>query len=83
MENVKTATGKEFSCDYFNASEQLGRLSMRVQGISLVEAATVFENPDETKTLTFGSQIVLGFSKLLYIAPDGDSVRVTLRKEFQ
>ena len=84
-ENVKktitTATGKEFSTDYFNPSVNLGRLSLRIKNSTLVEVAEVFGDPAETVSLTHGGRTVDRYTGLIYIAPEGDAIRVTLRKE--
>lgn len=79
--NITTATGREFKTDYFNASENLGRLSMRLLETTLVDVASVFSNPAETVNLTFGGRTVMDYTKLVYISPEGDAIRVTLRKE--
>lgn len=81
METVNTATGKEFSCDYFNSASALGRLSIRLKNISLVDVAAVFGDPAETAVLHYGGRSVEKYTNLIYIAPEGDAIRVTLRKE--
>ena len=48
MEKLKTATGKEFDCDYFNPFPQAGQINIRILGESLATIATVFANPAET-----------------------------------
>lgn len=45
MEKLKTATGKEFDCDYFNPFPQAGQINIRILGESLATIATVFANP--------------------------------------
>ena len=45
MEKLKTATGKEFNCDYFNPFPQVGQINTRILGESLATIATVFANP--------------------------------------
>ena len=78
---IETATGKEFKTDYFNASSNLGRLSIRLLETTLVEVAAVFADPAETVSLTYGGRTVENFTKLIYISPEGAAIRVTLRKE--
>ena len=48
MEKLKTATGKEFDCDYFNPFPLVGQINIRILGESLATIATVFANPAET-----------------------------------
>ena len=78
---VETATGKEFKTDYFNPSSSLGRLTMRILDTSMVEVATVFADPAETARLTHGGRTVEGYTKLIYISPEANAIRVALRKE--
>ena len=78
---LETATGKEFKTDYFNPSSNLGRLSMRLLETTMVDVAAVFSDPAETASLTYAGRTVEGFTKLVYISPEGAAIRVTLRKE--
>jgi hypothetical protein len=50
MTILRTATGKEYRCDFMGVAEILVTLFVRVQ-IDLVEALTVFQNPEETVKL--------------------------------
>lgn len=78
---LETATGREFKADYFNASANLGRLSIRLLETTLVDVAAVFADPAETAVLTYGGKTVENYTKLVYISPEGAAIRVTLRKE--
>ena len=78
---IETATGKEFKTDYFNPSSSLGRLTMRILESSMVDVATVFADPAETASLTHAGRTVEGYTKLIYISPEGAAIRVALRKE--
>lgn len=78
---VETATGKEFKTDYFNPSSSLGRLTMRILESSMAEVAVVFADPAETVKLTHAGKTVEGYTKLIYISPEGTNIRVALRKE--
>lgn len=81
MEKLKTATGKEFNCDYFNLFEQVGSLYIQVADASLVTIATVFADPAETVQLWYGNQYVAQHTKLLAIMPVNGGIRITLGKE--
>lgn len=81
METLKTATGKEFPCDYFNLFAPSQRLNIQVHGISFVQAANVFSNPEETKQLWYTREYVAQFTKVVSMSPVGNSVRIVLTKE--
>ena len=78
---VVTATGKEFKTDYVNASNALGRLTIRLQEVTMAEVAMVFSDPAETAAITYAGQTIENYTKLIYISPEGTSIRVALRKE--
>lgn len=81
MEKIKTATGKTFPCDYFNPFPPAGQVNLRVLGVSLVEAATVFSNPAETVQLWWEKQYLAQHTKVVAIVPEGDAIRIVLGKE--
>lgn len=80
MEKLKTATGKEFYCDYFNPLPQEGQLNIRIVGESLATIATVFANPRETMQLWWEGQYAAQYTQILAIVPETGAVRVVLRK---
>ena len=80
MEKLKTATGKEFNCDYFNPFPQEGQLNIRIVGESLATIATVFANPRETLQLWWEGQYAAQYTQILAIVPETGAVRVVLRK---
>ena len=81
MEKLKTATGKEFDCDYFNPFPPVGQVNLRVLNADLATVATVFSNPTETVQLWCGSQYASQYTKLVAIVPEGNAIRVVLGKE--
>lgn len=81
MEILKTATGKQYQCDYFNPCEPVNRLTIRVVGASIVEVATVFSNSRETEALWCGDSYAARYSSLVSIMPEDGAIRVTLKKE--
>lgn len=81
MEKLKTATGKEFDCDYFNPFPPVGQVNLRVLNTPLATIATVFSNPNETVQLWCGEQYSAQYTKLVAIVPEGDATRVVLGKE--
>ena len=81
MDKLKTAPGKEFDCDSFNFAPTLNRAYIRVSHLSLVTAAEVFSNPAETVQLWYGDQYLSQYTTLLSIKPEGNAIRIALRKE--
>lgn len=81
MEKLKTATGKEFDCDYFNPFPPVGQVNLRVLNTPLATVATVFSNPNETVQLWCDLQYAAQYTKLVAIVPEGNAIRVVLGKE--
>ena len=81
MEKLKTATGMEFDCDYFNPFPPVGQVNLRVLNTSLATVATVFSNKNETVQLWFNGQYASQYTKLVAIVPEEDAIRVVLGKE--
>lgn len=81
MEKLKTATGKVLDCDYFNPFSPVAQVNLRVLGVSLVQAATIFSNPAETAQLWYEQQYLANHTKVVAIVPEGDAIRVVLGKE--
>ena len=81
MEKLKTATGKEFDCDYFNPFPPVGQINLRVLNAPLVTVATVFSNQKETVQMWCGEQYAAQYTILVAIVPEGNAIRVVLGKE--
>lgn len=81
MDILKTATGKEFDCDYFNPFPPVGQVNLRVLNTPLAIVATVFSNPNETAQLWCDEQYAAQYTKLVAIVPEGNAIRVVLGKE--
>lgn len=81
MEKVKTATGKQFDCDYFNPSQQTRQCNIQIYNQPIGSIATVFSNPMETVQLWCGGNYASGYTRLVAIVPEGNAVRVVLGKE--
>ena len=81
MDKLKTATEKEFDCDYFNPFPEAGQINIRVLGKPLVYVATVFSDQSETVQLWWENAYAAGYTKLVAIVPEGDAIRVVLGKE--
>ena len=81
MDILKTATGKEFDCDYFNPFPPVGQVNLRVLKTSLATVATVFGDTSETVQLWCDRQYAAQYTKLVAIVPEGNAIRVVLGKE--
>lgn len=81
MEKLKTATGQEFDCDYFNPAPQFGQVNLRTVNVSLTTVAAVFSDPAETAALKCSGMTAEGYTKLVAIVMEGDAIRVVLGKE--
>lgn len=81
MDNLETANGIKFRCDYFNPSEITRQLNLRVLGDTLVRVATVFSAQTETVQLRCDGVYAANFTRLVAIIPEGDAIRVVLGKE--
>lgn len=81
MEKLKTATGKEFDCDYFNPFPQTRQINLRVLNTPLPTVATVFADPQETVQMWWEEQYAAQYTKLIAIVPENGAVRVVLGKE--
>ncbi len=80
MPLLRTASGKEFQCDYFNDMEELGTLYIRIQYSSLAEVAATFGNPAETVQLWYGEEYAALYTKLTAIIPESGCIRVNLQR---
>lgn len=81
MEKLKTATGKEFDCDYFNPAPAFGQTNLRVLNTTIANAAMVFSDPKETVQLWCEGMYASQYTKLVAIVPEGNAIRVVLGKE--
>lgn len=81
MDKLRTATGKEFDCDYFNPFPPVGQINIRVLNAPLPTVATVFSDPNETVQLFCDEQYAAQYTRLIAIVPEGNAVRVVLGKE--
>ena len=81
MSKIKTATGKEYECDYFNPAPTLGQINLRVLNESLATVVSVFSDARETIQMTWENQYAAQYTKLIAIVPEMDAVRVVLGKE--
>lgn len=81
MEKLKTATGKEFNCDYFNPFPQVGQINIRVLDVPLATIATVFADPMETVQMWCKNQYAAQYTKLIAIVPESNAIRIVLGRE--
>lgn len=78
---MRTATGKEIECDYFNPCIQTGQCNIRVLGLTVIEVAEIFSTPSETEEMVCEDLVASGYTRLVAIVPETDAIRVVLGKE--
>lgn len=78
---MRTATGKEIECDYFNPCIQTSQCNIRVLRMNVIEVAEIFSNPSETEEMVCEDLIAIGYTRLVAIIPESDAIRVVLGKE--
>lgn len=81
MEKLKTSTGKQFACDYFNPFPPANQVNLRILDASLAKVAEVFGDPKETIQLWYCGQYLSQHTRLVAIIPETDAIRVVLGKE--
>lgn len=81
MEKITTATGKQFDCDYVSTIPEMGIAYVRVLNSDMPTVAAVFGNPAETVQLWYDGTYIAQHTKLSALIPEGDAIRVNLKKE--
>lgn len=80
MDVLATATGKTYQCNYFNTGGGGNRLSVQLVGVDIPAVAAVFCDSRETMQLSRGVQHAVGYTSLVAIMPEGNDVRIILRR---
>lgn len=78
MEKIKTATGREFDCEFLSVITEPPRAYIRIANESLVKVVSVFSDPAETAVMQYADQQITQYTKLVAITPEMDAVRVVL-----
>lgn len=78
---IKTATGKELSCDYFAVIPNPQQAYIRIVGLPLAEVATIFSNPNETVQLWYGEHYIAHYTRLVALVPEATAVKVVLARD--
>lgn len=81
MDKLKTATGKEFDCDYIAAIPSPAQAYIRICNLPLADVATIFSNPAETIQLWYGENYIANHTRLIAIVPESGAIKVVLGKE--
>ena len=81
MDKVTTATGKEFDTDYLVTIPRPQMLFVRIIGEPIDGVREVFQNPEETATLTYAGREYEGYTVLDSVVDEGDAVKVVLTHE--
>lgn len=83
METVKTASGKTFECVAFSVVPALNRCYVTIANSTLSEIVTVFSDPNETAHIVYEGTEVDGYHVLMAIIPEGEYIRINLRREYK
>ncbi len=81
MDEIKTAAGRKFPCDYLSTIPYPAQTFFRVLDTPLATVAAVFSDPNETIQLWHGDNYLAQYTHLVAIVPEGDAVKVILAKE--
>lgn len=81
MEQLTTATGKTLDCGFLAILLSPEWVYIRVYNVDMQTAAEIFGDPAETARLTFGDQVVEGYTVLKNLLRERDCIRITLEKE--
>ncbi len=81
MEELITATGKKYLCDYLVTLPFPAQAYIRIIGASLVEVSTVFSNPAETARIQYGDTVLEGYSAFQSLVMEPDAIRIVLGRK--
>lgn len=81
MDRIKTASGRIYHSDLCAQVPGMGLLYLRVLGVPLATVASVFGNPAETERIYYNDLYFSGYTRLDALIPEGDAVRIALRRE--
>lgn len=71
------ATGREIDCNYV-ATNGVDMAFLRVENITIADAAAVFSNPEETETMQWQELTLTGFTQFYRLAPEGDVILIQM-----
>ena len=77
---IKTATGKVFETDMVATIPEPAFAYIRILGSDKETIQKVFGSQAETAVLKYGNILINGFTKLGYIIPEGNALKVRLEK---
>lgn len=81
MDKLTTATGKEYASDYLVTIPKPQMMFVRILGENIDAVREVFQNPEETATLTYADREYTGFTVFDSIVDEGDALKVVLKHE--
>lgn len=81
MEMLRTATGKTFDVVSVTTLPDVRMAYLRIANSNLANVASVFGNPAETVKLWYEGSYMANYTRLDAIIPEGNIIRVNLRKE--
>lgn len=81
MDKIRTATGKEFECDFFSCIPDPPRLYLNIVNASITDVAVAFSNHAETMQLWIENYYFAQYTRLVSLAPQNGAIKVSLAKE--
>lgn len=74
---IRTAKGRDFETNHVSFID--GKYCwIKVINSDMQTVRTVFNDPEETCVLTYGSKVYRGYTKLDYITEEGNALKVRL-----
>jgi hypothetical protein len=78
MSDLTTATGKTFQSDYLVTHMPSHSIYLRIIGESKNDVVDVFDDPNETASITYNGETFIGFTTLKEVFDEGDAIKVRL-----
>lgn len=80
MEKLKTATGKQFDCDFAVTIPNPPQLFLYIHNADFMDVASTFNSPKETIQMWHEDQYFSNYTNLTSISPDGNMLQVVLSR---
>lgn len=81
MDELITATGREYQTDYLVTIPKPAMLFVRIFSDDIDAVREVFQNQEETAVLTYAKKEYEGYTILDSIVDEGDALKVVLKHE--
>lgn len=81
MEELITASGKTYQCDFLVTLPMPAQAYIRILGASPDELDTVFSDPAETSRIQCGNTVLEGYTEYLHRVIEPDAIRIVLGRK--